>query len=93
MKIDAICTRGLKRDFIDIYFICQKGIFLKECLSLYGRKYGKLTSNIIHIHKSLVYFVDAEISQMPRMLKSCRWEEVKRFFEREIKKIAIDTLK
>jgi hypothetical protein len=41
----------------------------------------------------LVYFVDAEIEEMPKMLKPCRWEEVKRFFEREVKKIAIDALK
>ena len=93
MKIDAICTRGLKRDFIDLYFICQKGLSLQECLFFYDRKYGKLTSNIIHVQKSLVYFVDAEISQMPKILKPCRWEEVKRFFEREVKKIAIDALK
>lgn len=89
MKIDAISTRGLKRDFVDLYFICQKGISLKESLSFYNHKYGKLSSNLVHIQKSLVYFVDAEISPMPKMLKPCKWEEVKRFFEKEVKRITI----
>lgn len=93
MKIDTIATRGKKRDFIDLYFICQRGIPLEKILSFYNRKFGKLSSNIIHIQKSLVYFVDAEIEEMPKMLKPCKWEEVKRFFEREVKRIAIDALK
>ena len=87
MKIDAIATRGMKRDFIDLYFICQRGTSLKKALSFYGRKYGKLSSNIVHIHKSLVYFVDAEIGSMPRMLKPCKWQEVKSFFEEEVKQL------
>lgn len=90
MKIDAIGTRGLKRDFIDLYFICEAGISLKKSLSFYGRKYGKLSSNIIHIQKSLVYFLDAEINPMPKMLRPCKWEEVKIFFEREVKRMALD---
>ena len=85
MKIDAISTRGIKRDFIDLYFICQKGISLKEILSLYDRKYGTLASNIVHIQKSLVYFVDAEAAAMPKMIKKVDWEEVKRYFENEVR--------
>jgi len=87
MKIDAISTRGIKRDFIDLYFICQKGMSLKEILSLYNRKYGALASNLVHIQKSLVYFVDAEGTTMPKMLKKADWEDIKRYFEKEVKKL------
>lgn len=87
MKIDAISTRGIKRDFIDLYFICQKGISLKEVLSLYDRKYGTLASNIVHIQKSLVYFVDAEMTTVPKMLKEVAWEDVKKYFEDGVKKL------
>ena len=87
MKIDAVSTRGIKRDFIDLYFICQKGISLGEMLSLYDRKYGTLASNIVHIQKSLVYFVDAEATIAPRMLKKVAWEDVKKYFENEIRKL------
>jgi len=87
MKIDAISTRGIKRDFIDLYFMCKEGILLKDALSFYDQKYGELSSNIVHILKSLVYFIDAEVSEMPKMLKKVQWQEVKIFFETEVRKL------
>ena len=89
MKIDAITTRGAKRDFIDLYFICKTGYRLAELLDFYNRKYGKLASNLIHIEKSLVFFNDAETEEMPKMLKKIQWEDVKRFFEKEVKKMVL----
>lgn len=93
MKIDAIATRGAKRDFIDLYFICKSGYQLVELLDFYNKKYKKLASNMVHLQKSLVFFKDAEPHKMSKMLKPCRWENVKEFFEREVKKIAAKTLK
>lgn len=93
MKIVAISDRGTKRDFIDMYFMCKAKISIEGALKFYDKKYGTLASNLIHIKKSLVYFEDAEKQEMPKMLVPCTWEEVKRFFEREVKKIAYRTLK
>jgi predicted nucleotidyltransferase component of viral defense system len=92
MKIAAISDRGTKRDFIDLYFICKTKISLGKVLKFYDKKYGKLASNLIHIKKSLVYFEDAEDQEMPKMLKPCKWEEVKGFFERKVEKIATKIL-
>ena len=89
MKIDAINTRGIKRDFVDLYFICQQSIALKDALSYYGKKYGTLASNRLHIQKSLAYFVDAEITQMPKMLNRITWKKIKSYFEHETKKLAM----
>lgn len=89
MKIDAISTRGIRRDFIDLYFICQEGVSLREILSFYDRKYGTLASNIVHIQKSLVYFMDAEAAAMPRMLKKVNWDDVKKYFEHEVRRLAV----
>lgn len=86
MKIAAISERGTKRDFIDLYFILQK-ITLAEVFNFYDRKYQKLSSNLIHIKKSLVYFDDAENDPMPKMMIPVFWEKVKFFFEGEITKI------
>ncbi len=86
MKIDAVGSRGIKRDFMDIYFMCQKGISLNEMLSLYDRKYGTLASNLVHIQKSLVYFLDAEATTMPKMSKEIAWEQVKGYFEDEVRR-------
>jgi len=61
---------------------------LTELLAFYNKKYGKLASNFIHIQKSLVFFDDAESDAMPRMLKKVEWEEVKQYFENEVKKLS-----
>ncbi|MBU1159651.1 MAG: nucleotidyl transferase AbiEii/AbiGii toxin family protein [Patescibacteria group bacterium] len=88
MKIAAISERGTKRDFIDLYFILQK-FTLPEILDFYNHKYKKLSSDMIHIKKSMVYFDDAEEDEMPNMLKQVSWKEVKKIFEKEIKKLSI----
>jgi len=87
MKIDAVATRGAKRDFIDLYFIGRSGYGLIKLLDLYNKRYGKLASNLIHIQKSLVFFDDAEPDEMPRMLKKVAWEEIKKYFESEVRKL------
>lgn len=90
MKIDSMATRGAKRDFIDLYFICKSGYQLSELLDFYDKKYGKLASNIMHIQKSLIYFDDAETDEMPRMLKEITWEQIKKYFEDEVKRKLTD---
>lgn len=92
MKLDAIGSRGLKRDFIDLYFISKK-FPLDECLSFYWKKYAAGKENTFHIIKSLSYFVDAEHSEMPDMIIKISWEEVKKFFEKESVRLADKFLK
>lgn len=87
MKIDAIGSRGVKRDFIDLYFIAQEHP-LRGILNFYDQKYGLLNTNRLHILKSLIYFADAQKDVMPIMLKKVSWHEVEVFFEREVKNIA-----
>ena len=87
MKIAAISERGTKRDFIDLYFILQK-ITIGRALNFYDKKYQKLSSNLIHIKKSLVYFQDAEKDPMPKMFFPVSWEKVKDFFRKEVKKLS-----
>ncbi|MEO0156940.1 MAG: nucleotidyl transferase AbiEii/AbiGii toxin family protein [candidate division WOR-3 bacterium] len=89
MKIDAIATRGLKRDFIDLYFTCKAGYSLTEILNFYDRKYQNSASNCIHIQKSLIFFDDAEKDKMPKMIKPVVWKEVKEYFAKEVKKLAV----
>lgn len=84
MKIDAIASRGTKRDFIDIYFVAKEVMSLSKILDKFKKKYAASHYNIIHIHKSLVYFQDADGDPLPSMLKSVDWEEVKKFFIQEV---------
>ena len=83
MKIAAIMDRGTKKDFIDVYFLDKKGTTLEECLKYYDKKYKALANNMYSIITSLSYFVDAEESEMPKMIESISWKDVKKFFERE----------
>ncbi len=92
MKLDAIATRGKKRDFIDLYFISKK-LSLKKLLSFYLKKYDLFKNNIFHLLKSLLYFEDAENDPMPKMIKKIDWEEIKKYFEREVKKITSEYIK
>lgn len=88
MKLDAIGSRGTKRDFVDLYFIVKE-LPLDKCLGHYRKKISSSTNNTLHIVKSLTYFVDAEASDQPlQMLKPVSWEDVKAFFEKEAVKIA-----
>ncbi|MCK4338967.1 MAG: nucleotidyl transferase AbiEii/AbiGii toxin family protein [Candidatus Cloacimonetes bacterium] len=87
MKIAAISSRGTKRDFIDLFFICKGNISVKEALLLYEEKYKNLDTTAIYIMKSLIFFDDAEDQEMPHMLKELQWQKVKMFFETEVRKL------
>lgn len=51
MKIDAISSRGSCKDFIDLYFICNEIISLREMLEFFDRKYKGIEYNKVHISK------------------------------------------
>lgn len=87
MKIDAIASRGAKKDFIDLFVICRDVLPLNELLALFKEKYSNVDYNITHILKSLVYFEDAEKEPMPKMLISVSWKEIEGFFEKRVKDI------
>jgi predicted nucleotidyltransferase component of viral defense system len=86
MKLEAISGRGSKKDFVDFYFIL-KNISLQDIFKLYEKKYGKAISNNYHLLKSLVYFEDAEVQAMPKMIKQADWETIKKVIINEVKKI------
>lgn len=83
MKVEAIGQRGSRRDFIDLYCICQSQMTLSEALVWHRRKFAGLDVNIVHLVKALVYFEDAEADPMPEMLRPVSWSDVRRFFEQE----------
>ena len=89
MKIDAISSRGTRRDFIDLFFICKIILPLDKLLNLFKKKYSIVNFNMIHILKSLVYFEDAEKDPLPRMIKPVSWDDVKRFFIEEFGNIRL----
>jgi len=88
MKLVAITDRGTKKDFIDLYFIVKKLFGFSKMLGFYDEKYHLLEKNMFTIIKSLSFFLDAEEEKMPKMIENVSWEEVKKFFESEVIKLA-----
>ena len=74
MKLEAITNRGSKKDFIDVAFLLER-FSLKEMLDVYQRKYPAGLKLLVM--RSLVYFDDAETTDMPVMLKPLSWDEAK----------------
>jgi len=93
MKLAAIMDRGTTKDFIDVYFLIKKGITLEQSFDYYNKKYKSLANNIYSIIKSLSYFDDADLKEMPEMIEKIEWEEVKEFFRKEVLKLADKYLK
>lgn len=69
MKLDAIQSRGTKRDFIDFWAILHSGLDLKQIFELFEKKYFGVKYSKSHLLRSLTYFEDAEKDDMPEMLK------------------------
>ena len=91
MKIHALESRGVRRDFVDLYFLAKE-FSMEQMLKFYDQKYGVLGSHIFIILRSLDYFQEAEIDEMPKMIKKVSWDEVKEFFRQEVKRIAKKSL-
>ncbi len=80
MKLVAASQIGAKKDFIDLYVIEKSGLPISSLLELLRIKFPEKTINFYHIVKSLVFFDDAELEPMPRMLHEIDWNGVKEFF-------------
>lgn len=84
MKIDAISSRGSKKDFLDLYFLLEK-YSLAELIAFFEKKFKGIYYNKLHILKSITFFTEAENDPASVMLKNANWETVKRKIEAESK--------
>lgn len=82
MKLAAITGRGTKKDFIDLSFLLDI-LSLKEMMRNYLTKYHD--GSEFMVLKSLGYFVDAELDEIPFMLRGRSWEVVKSKIVTELK--------
>ena len=87
MKIVAISQRGKKRDFIDLFWLSKNTQPLIKSIECVAQQYS-VRQNFNHIIKSLTYFADAEDDPMPNLFFDTSWEEIKKFFQREVVTIA-----
>jgi hypothetical protein len=75
MKLEAMATRGVKKDFWDIGELLNH-YSLSQMFEYYQAKYPN--SDIGHVILSMTYFVDAEIQKdNPDDLRGITWDSVK----------------
>jgi hypothetical protein len=84
MKVEAIASRGARKDFVDLYLICQEGLGLTGALSAFERRFASAKPDVLHRLKALTYFEDAEREPELVMLRPVEWRDVRAFFEREV---------
>lgn len=76
MKLDAISSRGSRKDFLDFYFLLEK-YSLDDLIVFFEKKFSRLKFNKLHLLKSLTFFEDADVEPEPIMLKSIKWKDAK----------------
>jgi hypothetical protein len=87
MKWTALSQRGSRKDFIDLYFLCQKGLSLAELIMKVPQKYPEKKINHYHMIKSLSYFDDARREAFPVMKTAFDWNDLEKFFIEEKNKL------
>lgn len=82
MKLAAICGRGSKKDFFDLFYLF-KFFTLSEMMDFYIKKFPDGSPFLVY--RSLTYFVDADLEPNPNLLKGLDWEDVKNKIISEVK--------
>lgn len=86
MKVVAIEQRGIRRDFVDLYFLAKK-MQLFEIISATVKKYPG--HDVYPALQALNYFEDAdrEPDRPLNLIKAVTWQEIKNFFLKEARDV------
>jgi hypothetical protein len=87
MKVEAIASRGARKDFYDLYFICTDGLTLAGALEAFQKRFASANPDALHRLKALTYFEDAEREPEPSLLRPATWEAVRAYFENEVRSL------
>ncbi len=87
MKIGAIIGWGSRKDFVDLYAICQR-VPLRKLLMLGRRKFRDVSDFRLQSLKALNFFQDAEQEPPLMMITPVNWDDVKTFFTAEVRQLA-----
>jgi predicted nucleotidyltransferase component of viral defense system len=81
MKLLAIARRGVKKDFVDLYFLLER-----YSLAHLIQQFETILPNVdtFHILKSLTYFANAEEDSNPKMLIKVSWQTVKKTITQKV---------
>lgn len=86
MKLDSLLSRAARKDFYDLFFICQQ-VPLRQLFSLAPQKYPSIRDFEAQVTKRLVFFESADEEMDPPLLKRMTWQTVKDYFTAQAKSI------
>lgn len=86
MKLDALLSRAARKDFYDLYFICQN-IPLQQLFQKAPQKYASIRDFEMQTVKRLVFFESAENDSDPVLLQPVAWQTVKDYFIEQAREI------
>lgn len=92
MKLDAMLSRTARKDFYDLYFICQT-ISLRHLFEKSLIKFPSVRDFEAQTTKRLVYFENAENESEPSLIDNVSWKIVKEYFVTQAKEIEQSWLK
>ena len=75
MKLGAIISRGARRDFVDLFLLCQK-VPLADLLERSVGKFGHVRDFPLQALKGLSDFSQTEGEPMPTLAQPVEWENV-----------------
>ncbi len=87
MKLDAIISRGARKDFYDLFYISQE-ITIDDLLELGKVKYPMVRDFAMMALEHLVLFDNADRDVQPELLVDQSWDSVKQFFLKQAEYLA-----
>lgn len=86
MKLDALITRGSRKDFYDLYFIAGE-ISIPNLLVLGETKYPRARDFQLMAVEAMLQFDNADQDVQPVLLQNVPWEKVREFFIAEARQL------
>jgi hypothetical protein len=84
MKLDALLSRASRKDFHDLYVICQR-MTLRELLDLAPRKYPSVRDFEAQVTRHMLMFERAEQETPVPLIEQVAWQTVKDWFQGQAK--------
>jgi hypothetical protein len=86
-KIQAVASRGSRRDFVDPYVAARRFGFA-NILKWSDERFSATPYDRLHLYKALTFFRDAEGEPMPDMLVPLEGSDVTSFFVADVPRLA-----
>lgn len=86
MKLGAVISRGTRRDFVDLYLLCEK-VSLADLLERSLDKFGHVGDFPLQAFKGLADLSQIDGEAMPDLSRDVRWEEVEDWLHAEVRSL------